>query len=294
MGTADYSIVGSNQWSTVADLIEEVQDRIPEEKFENIFPVLNRAVRIIAKRLFKVKSDLIIGKLNLNFYASNTYTASTIAFVSGTPATITDSATGFVTAGFNAGTYITTASTNNPGPLRVATVAASVLTLARSETLTSEAAGASILITAYADRAPLPDDFWGLVERPYIDGKTWTLQPSPGTETEIAYTSAGEPNYFRVIGTDLWLYPATSSDITIKGDYFKKPAVISQMDDIVPFAQLLDDAIQEFLVLALNGGSAVTSDNLRTFLEQQVDLIVVERSLKAPTPMPEGIDYNSL
>ncbi len=294
MVVADFSISSSNQWSSVADLIEEIQDRIPEDKIENIFPVLNRAIRAVAKRLFMMKSDLIIGSLSLPFYAQVTYTASTIVFVAGTPATITDSANGFVTAALQAGTYITTNSSNNPGPLRITSVAAGTLTLSRDVSLTSESAGSSRTLTMKADRAPLADDFWGLVEEPYINGKTWTLKPSPGLETEIQYTSAGESYYFRVKGTDLWLIPATGSAITILGNYFKKPTKITQMEDPVPYAQLLDDVFQEYLVMTLGGGAAATDEILNAYLEKQVDIIVANRSLKAATGMPEGIDYSTL
>jgi len=294
MTIPDFSISKSNQWSSVASLIEEIQDRIPEDKIENIFPVLNRAIRTISKRLFMMRSDLIVGDLNVPFYAQVTYTATTIAFVTGTPPTITDSASGFVTADLQAGTYITTNSTTNPGPFRVTAVAAGILTLARTDSVTTEAAGISKTITMKADRAPLSDDFWGLVDKPYISGKTWTLDPSPGIATEISYTSAGEPHYFRVKGTDLWLIPATGSDITILGDYFKKPAEVTQMEDAVPFAQLLDDVFQEYLIMALGGGAAMTSETLKSYLEGQVDIIVANRSQKAATDMPDGINWSTL
>jgi hypothetical protein len=115
---------------------------------------------------------------------------------------------------------------------------------------------------------------------------------SPGRSTEIQFPSAGDPRYYRVKGSDLWVFPAAATDVVLEGDYWKKPTVISGMEDAIPFAQLLDDAIQESLVMTLGGGAAVSSEQLKTFLDEQVDLVVNQRALKAPTEMPEGLDYS--
>ncbi len=292
MAILDFSISNSNQWSSVEELFEGIEDRIPEEKIQSLFPVLNTCLRTIAKRLMILHSDLIIGSLSVPVYASQSYTANTIAFISGTPPTITDSASGFVTAGMKAGMYSETDSTNNPGPFRIATVAASTLTLARTNSVISEAAGSNVSITTIADYAPLPDDFWGLATKPWIDTKTWALAPLPSLETRIQYTSAGVPYYYQVKGSDLWVYPGTSSDITIKGDYFMKPPKVSQMQDRIPYDQLLDDVIQEYLVMVLGGGSALTATALKQFLEEQVDLVVGMRGKKAAAEMPDGLNYS--
>ena len=294
MGIPDFSISASNQSSSVAELIEEIQDRIPSDKIGNILPAINRAIRIISKRLFSLKSDLIIGSLSTPIYHEVEYGAATIAFVTGTPPTITDSASAFVTEEFSSGMYIETNSTTNPGPYRIVTVAAGTLTLHRANSVTTAAAGTSVTLTSLASYAPLPDDFWGLCERPNINGKTWTLSPLPARETALQYTSAGEPYWYRIKGSDIWVYPSTSSDITINGDYWKKPSSVTQMQDYVPFFQLLDDAIQEFVVIYLGGGSAITAEALQTFLEEAVDIVVSQRSQSAAVQMPEGINYEAL
>lgn len=77
------------------------------------------------------------------------YTASTIAF---TGSTITDSANGFVTAGFTAGMKLQlVGSSSNDGTdhLTVTNVAAGVLTL--SESVSNESAGSSITIVGRTD-----------------------------------------------------------------------------------------------------------------------------------------------
>jgi hypothetical protein len=72
---------------------------------------------------------------------------NTIAFVSGTTATITDSASSFVTSGFIAGDYKISGSSSNDKIVTVGTVAAGTLTLATGETLNNEDAGDAIVIT---------------------------------------------------------------------------------------------------------------------------------------------------
>jgi len=77
------------------------------------------------------------------------YTASTIAFVNGgaSPDTITDTANGFVTAGFASGDTISVSgSTSNNRKFTIATVEAGTITLVPDDQVTNEAAGSPILI----------------------------------------------------------------------------------------------------------------------------------------------------
>lgn len=74
-------------------------------------------------------------------------TASTIAIVNGTPDTITDSASGFVTAGFKAGqTLIIEGSTASDGQYLIASVSAGTITLSSDDAPTAMAAGTSITL----------------------------------------------------------------------------------------------------------------------------------------------------
>lgn len=115
------------------------------------------ATELIDKLLF-VKGDHIIHEWSgaitkVASVTANTitkqgyYTGTTIAFVAGTPATITDSANGFVTAGFVAGDYIViSGSVANTSVFKIASVTAGTITLVTDETLTSEVAGPSIIM----------------------------------------------------------------------------------------------------------------------------------------------------
>src|SRR3990167_4506077 len=77
--------------------------------------------------------------------------AATIAFNENTPDsdTITDSGNGLLVAGFQAGDQITVSgSASNDGTYTVATVVAGTITLLAREDLTTEAAGATVTLTA--------------------------------------------------------------------------------------------------------------------------------------------------
>ena len=77
--------------------------------------------------------------------------AATIAFNENTPDadTITDSGNGFLVAGFQAGDQVTVAgSASNDGTYTVDTVVAGTITLLAREDLTTEAAGATVTLTA--------------------------------------------------------------------------------------------------------------------------------------------------
>ena len=75
--------------------------------------------------------------------------ASTIAFVNNSPDpdTITDSGSGFLTAGFKAGDVITVSgSSSNDGTYVIASVVAGTITLTESNVLTNEGASATVKI----------------------------------------------------------------------------------------------------------------------------------------------------
>ena len=82
------------------------------------------------------------------------YEASTLAFVSSAPASITDSDSGFLESFFSVGDYKIFGSKLNDKIVSVLTVAAGSLTLADDETLIDEAAENSILIT----KVEFPED----------------------------------------------------------------------------------------------------------------------------------------
>ena len=76
--------------------------------------------------------------------------ASTIAFVDSNPDTITDSGNGLITAGFIPGMHILPSGTaNNNTVYTIETVAAGIITLKSTDTVTAESAGSSFTLTGY-------------------------------------------------------------------------------------------------------------------------------------------------
>jgi hypothetical protein len=86
--------------------------------------------------------DSILTYLNRKFKQDLSYSSDTIGFSANS---ITDSDNGFVTAGFFAGDYIVEGSKYNDGFYTVSVVAQGTLTVA--ETLATETAGSTVLIT---------------------------------------------------------------------------------------------------------------------------------------------------
>lgn len=114
------------------------------------------------------------------------YTASTIAFVDSNPDTITDSAAGFVTAGFTAGMKLQilgSTSNDSSDVVEIASVAAGTLTLTSAASLTTEGAGASVSIVGRTD----PDNQRALGRVEDIrQFNTWGLNNTVGYPTKYA------------------------------------------------------------------------------------------------------------
>jgi hypothetical protein len=281
--------------STLAELLDECEDRIPKEKLPRLFPLFNRALRVIAKKLRILGSDLVRGELSVSLWTEVEYTSDTIAFVDGGDSadTITDSDSAFVTEGFAAGMHVTTDATNNTGPFELDTVAAGTLTLISTDTVVAAGAGSDVTITSIDDYGDLPSDFWGLIDRPYIDGYTWRLSPVPDEDTKLLYTSAGLAKYFQIIGADkIYVWPPTSTDITVKGPYFQRPTKITDMEDTLPWNEIFDDVLIEFLEMWAKGGEP---SKMIDFLLAQVEQIAPMYGYTAPRQMPRSsIDWDCL
>lgn len=130
---------------------------------------------------FSTKGTIIYNGTEVNYGSKTatklkgaTITGTGIAFVDSNPDTITDTGNGFVTAGFQAGDKIVVSgTTNNNTTFTVATVAAGTLTLIPGDTVTAEAAGASVTITGYFHASAGADD--GVAEA--VDDSTYSSAP---------------------------------------------------------------------------------------------------------------------
>jgi hypothetical protein len=278
--------------ATVAEILASISTRINDDA--DLYAFINMALRMCAKRLYQMGSSLPVDQMEVDIFAEVEYAAATIAFVESDPDTITDSANKFVTEGFEAGMWITTDDVNNPGPFKISSVAAGVLTIVGDTgVLSAASAGTSITITSVDDWGEVPGDYWGLVENPYIDGETEELAPVPSQRVALAYDlSPGVPAYFKIKGNRLYVIPATSSDITVKADYFAKPSDVNDRDDELPYQGFCDDIIAEAVVMFYAAG-APGKGYIRDFINEQLDSIVGHMDKKGPVEIPEGIDWNA-
>lgn len=96
-----------------------------------------------------VATQGVAQSVNTTLLVEHILTDTSIAFVTGSPSTITDSNSGFVTAGFTVGQKISiTGSDDNSGTWTIANVTAGTITLENNEVLVSESAGPRITIQA--------------------------------------------------------------------------------------------------------------------------------------------------
>jgi hypothetical protein len=90
---------------------------------------------------------LINNMMSMQVKSKVTYTASTIAAVNGSPPTYTDSANGFVTAGFRSGDVVACFDGHNENINSISGVAAGVLNLANA--ITAFSAGSSVKLVTF-------------------------------------------------------------------------------------------------------------------------------------------------
>ena len=154
----------------------------------------------------------------------------------------------------------------------------------------------SVSVTADND-GTLPSDFWGLNGYPYINGKTWRLKPLPDLDTKLTYSDSGISKYYQIFGQTLRLVPTTSSDLTINGDYWQRPTKITAPSDTMPYFEMFDDAIAEYLIhwYALGSkGSGEQIGALAAFINNAVDDVVPYIEQTAAPDVVQVVDWDGL
>jgi len=283
--------------STVQDLYNTLAYRRDiQVQADALIPIVNQAIRTIAKRLYFLESDLITAQMSVPIYSEQVYTAATIGFTASTSTvagTITDSAAQFVAEGFAVGMPITTNSTLNPGPFRIAAVTTTVITLVLTDTVVVEAEGSSKTITSDDAYGFLPSDFWGMRDKPYLDTKTWALVPLPSQDVDLQYSGPGEPLYYKIRGMKVYMTPHAGGNYTLKGDYFSRPSTVTLTTSTVPFNELFDDLIAEYIAMYFrNDATAVERQILDKELKEGVDLAASKYDRQGPVVAP-GIYWGS-
>jgi len=196
--------------SQVKDVIDGIKHRIPDRT--NIYPALNRAVRLVAKRLFYHKSSWVRGAL-------------------------------------------------------------------------------SVSISANASSGSLPDDYWGLIDKPYISTKTYPLEPVPDQNTKLNYTDTSIPIYYEVLGSTIYLFPGSNGAITLNGQYWSRPVALIDPTDTMPYNELFDDAIQEVLLREIKGEDI---NSIQAYIYKMVDEVVPYTDKFSPRMVDDNAGYNEL
>ena len=152
----------------------------------------------------------------------------------------------------------------------------------------------SVSVDASSSSVSMPSDFFGLMESPYINGKTYALLPVPDQTTKLNYTSDSTPIYYEMRGPTMYFYPGTSSAITINGGYWKKPTALTPPSDEIPFNGLFDDAIQEALIqVYTSDGNGSRVGALQNLISNAVDAVIPYLDLQAPKQFNDnlGLDF---
>lgn len=136
-----------------------------------------------------------------------------------------------------------------------------------------------LIASAEKETVDLPSDYAGLFGDPFLlageyliaDGEIfydangqlvfvaggggtfypYTLERLPSQDSRVRYfNTASTPRFYELIGTELRLTPKPSVATTIGGDYFAKPATLTDTDSTLPWTGRFDDLLAEYLVEA--------------------------------------------
>jgi hypothetical protein len=196
-------------------------------------------------------------------FAYATYTASTIAFVEGgaNADTITDSANGFLTAGFVVGMTITITDTvSNNKSVTIAALSAGVITLLSTDDLTDEGEGSATLATPAYGYQVLGFKQWaGSNGLEKVDSTCFENYPYRTHKTTIADWSATFDGFWLSTERDSWLGRklhlrlfqrfALSPSATDPAVYWSGDGTVTDIPIDVP----VDALVNESITIAGNG-----------------------------------------
>jgi len=116
---------------------------------------------------------------------------------------------------------------------------------------------------------------------------------------EVQYQATGAPRYYELMGTRLYVYPRKNAAFTLHGEYFFKPTALTASGDTMPYSELFDDIIEEYLIkieqIKNEKEAYKDASVLREFLWEAVDSVVIHRAKEAPKEhVDDSIDYSDL
>jgi hypothetical protein len=130
-------------------------------------------------------------------------------------------------------------------------------------------------------------------DKPYLSTRTWTLVPLPNQDVDLQYSGPGEPLYYKIRGSKIYTTPHAGGNYTIMGDYFQRPTAVTAATSTVPFNELFDDLIAEYIAMYFrNDVTAVERQILERELKDGVDLAASKYDRRSPV-VAGGIVWSS-
>lgn len=284
--------------STVQNIIDNIQPRIGD--YKDLYWAINHAIRTIAKRLFILESDLIKTKFKLTYAIEESYkniatTYSDFWGLAGRP------------------------YQNGKSNYLVPVPDESTILVYKPEVHDDDQGNLSYDSNDFVDDDQDFSDYtegnyvyklivtnsdgtisWGYIggyatgdvtkaniyqDRDY-DTAGW-LGTSPSGKTPSSYEvqtqAIGPPKYFELKGTILHIYPCDDEELIIYGDHFAKPTALDDTTDTIPYNELFDDIIEEYIVKIVRSGFTGVDEKsdptlLQYFTWNAVDEILATRS----------------
>ena len=230
---------------------------ITDYTFTGVTPDPSAAGVVATEGVAQVINDTVLDE---HFLAD-----TSIAFVTGAPSTITDSNSGFVTAGFTAGQKISIGgSDDNTGTWTIATVVAGTITLVTGEVLVAEIAGGRITVQA---GSPKGNILLTAQRKLFLSGVT-------DNPSKVYYSESGEVTCF---GITSGLGSGGSFDllegggpVTLMEAKGKNTVVVHKKDTIIAYTRDNDgtNAIENFDTLADGFDNGATNFKAKTALNK--------------------------
>lgn len=111
---------------------------------------------------------------------------------------------------------------------------------------------------------------------------------------QVIYQTTGTPTYYELIGkSSLYIYPPKSEETIILGEYYYMPTELTVVGDTIPYGELFDDAIEEYIVKVMRSGYTGEDQYsvavlMQDFLWSAVDRIALKRGKRAPKDNWDG------
>lgn len=139
-----------------------------------------------------------------------------------------------------------------------------------------------------ADPFSMPTDFRGFAEDPYLVGASGNvvhLLPLPsGGARELNGVTGTTPQYYRLTGQKVQLFPGPVVDYDMVGEYFSCPKALT-MESVIPWSDIFNEVIIDAIVEATKFGGLsglLANQAFMITMEQSIDRILSSRSNPAP------------